>query len=300
MKTLATVLVVLVVAMFGAMLAPLASADTLNTADSFAVLGGAAVTNTGVTTINGNVGVSPGSSLTGTGLCPAAGCFNQTGGTIATASVAGLAQADATNAFNTLALLPSPPSNNLTGTDLGGLTLTAGVYSFSTSAQLTGPLVLNAQGLSNQLFVFQIGSTLTTASASSVSIINPGANDGVFWVVGSSATLGTTTSFLGNILASASITFDTGATDDCGRALAETGAVTLDTNTISIGCANVQGESGSNGLGGGTTAGTGGGEGGGTSAPEPGTLGLELVGLSGLCFFAWRRHKHTVRPLDFC
>ncbi len=299
MKVFGTVLVVLAVAMF-AMLAPLASADTLNTADSFAVLGGAAVTNTGTTTINGNVGVSPGSSLTGGGLCPAAGCFDQTGGTIASASVAGQAQTDATNAYNTLALLPSPLSNHLTGTDLGGLTLTPGVYSFTSSAQLTGTLTLNAEGNPNAVWIFEIGSTLTTASGSSVVIENEtsSGDNGLFWLVGSEATLGTTTSFLGNILASASITFDTGATDDCGRALAETGAVTLDTNTISIGCANVQGEGGSNGLAGGATTSTGGG--GGTPAPEPGTLGLGLVGLSGLCFFSWRRHRLTARSVDFC
>ncbi len=103
------------------------------------------------------------------------------------------AQADALTAYNVLAGLPS--NANLTGMNLGGLTLLPGVYTFNSSALLNGTLTLNFQGLSNQNIVFQIGSTLTTGSASSVLVINAGHNDNVFWQVGSSATLGTTTSF---------------------------------------------------------------------------------------------------------
>jgi len=124
----------------------------------------------------------------------------------------------------------------LTGQDLGGQTLLPGVYHFDTSAQLTGVLTLNAQGSDNALWVFQIGSTLTTASSSVVQIINGGPGDGLFWQVGSSATLGTSTSFEGNIVALTSITLNTDAIIPCGRALAENGAVTMDTNYISTGC----------------------------------------------------------------
>jgi len=127
-------------------------------------------------------------------------------------------------------------NTNLTGQDLGGLTLSPGVYCFSSSAQLTGTLTLDAQGNGNALFVIQIGSTITTASNSSVLLINGGQACNVFWQVGSSATLGTDTAFVGNILALTSITLTTGA-DVSGRALARNGAVTMDTNNVSITCA---------------------------------------------------------------
>ena len=123
----------------------------------------------------------------------------------------------------------------MTGQDLGGKTLTAGVYCFSSSAQLTGVLTLDAQGSANAVFIFKIGSTLTTASGSSVVLINGGSLCNVFWQVGSSATLGTTTAFGGNILALTSITLTTGATV-IGRTLARNGAVTLDSNTVTAIC----------------------------------------------------------------
>jgi len=122
----------------------------------------------------------------------------------------------------------------LTGTDLGGLTLTPGVYFFASSAALTGTLTLDNQANPNAEFVFQIGTTLVTAGSSSVVTINggpiPGSN--VFWQVGSSATLGTYTAFQGHILADQDITMTTGATMLDGSALARNGAVTLDTNNI--------------------------------------------------------------------
>jgi hypothetical protein len=210
-----------------------AFALVLGTAEDFAVLGGSTVTNTGSTSVKGSLGVSPGSAVVG---------FDQPGGpgTVTNGTIHGpdgvslLAQTDASKAWVGLKNMAS--TTNLTGTDLGGLTLTSGVYHFDTSAQLTGPLQLDAQGLDNAFWNFQIGSTLTTASASSVSIINPGANSGVFWQVGSSATLGTGTSFTGNIIADQSITMTTDAKILCGRALALNGATTLDTNEINAIC----------------------------------------------------------------
>ena len=199
----------------------------LGTANNFAVLAGSTVTSTGNIIVNGDLGLYPGTSVTGF----PAGVVN---GTMHVAdAVAQQAQTDLLAAYNAAAGL-APTGGTLTGQDLGGLTLTPGVYFFASSAQITGQLTLDAQGLSDPVFVFQIGSTLTTASgpnASSVVLVNGAQACHVFWVVGSSATLGTSSDFVGNILAVTSITADTGATVD-GRLLAENGAVTLDNNTI--------------------------------------------------------------------
>lgn len=197
----------------------------LGTAQSFAVVGGSTVTNTGPSVLTGNLGVSPGSAVTG--FPP-----GTVTGTIHTANAAAAqAQSDITTFYNSLA--GTACTLDLTGQDLGGRTLTPGVYCFSSSAQLTGPLTLNAQGNANASFIFKTGSTLTTASGSSVVMINGGNPCGVSWQIGSSATLGTTTSFMGNLVALTSITLNTG-TNIVGRALARNGAVTLDTNNISF------------------------------------------------------------------
>jgi hypothetical protein len=119
----------------------------------------------------------------------------------------------------------------MTGVDLGGKTLTPGVYCFATSAGLTGALTLDAQGDTAAVFIFQMGSTLTVAGGSSVGVINGAQGRHVWWQVGSSATLGVGSTTLGNVLASASITLNTNAVVN-GRALAQTGAVTMDTNTF--------------------------------------------------------------------
>jgi hypothetical protein len=203
----------------------------LGTAESFAILAGSTVTNIGATVINGNVGVAPGAAITG--FPP--GIVVPPSVEYAADSVALGAQTDLTTGYNFAAGESCPAGDNLTNTNLGGLTLTPGVYCFSSQAQLTGTLTLNDEGDPNSVFVFQIGDTLTTASGSSVSFIN-GSQGDVFWQVGSSATLGSGTSFEGNILAYDSISLGTGATIACGSALAETGGVTLDTNDISIGC----------------------------------------------------------------
>jgi hypothetical protein len=199
---------------------------SLGTAQNFGVLGGSTVTNTGPTVVNGQLGVSPGSAVTG--FPPGV----VVGGAIhSNDSVAMLAQTDLTTAYNTAAGLPC--GTDLTGQNLGGLTLTSGVYCFSSSAFITGTLTLNMQGNPNALFVFQIGSTLTTASGSTVQLINSAGAcpTNVFWQIGSSATLGTGSSLQGDILALTSITLTTGATTS-GRTLARNGAVTLDTNTV--------------------------------------------------------------------
>jgi len=191
------------------------------------------------------------------------------------------AESDLTTAYNTLFGLSS--TTNLTGVNLGGQILNSGVYKFNSSAQLTGTLTLNAQGMANQFWVFQINSALTTATSSAVNIINAGANEGVFWVIGSSATLGTGTSFEGNVVALTSISLDTGATIACGSALARNGAVTLDDNDVNTGCStSAAGLSGfvSNNSGG--LSPTGGG--GGNPVPEPHDLivplGFCIVGLA--------------------
>ena len=258
---------------------------SLGTADPFAVLAGSTVTNTGPSIIGGDLGVSPGSAITGFPPGTVSG-----GTTHAMDAVALQAQNDLTTAYNFAA--GEPCGTNLTGQNLGGLTLTPGVYCFTSSAQLTGMLTLDSQGNSNAVFVFQIGSTLTTASASSVIVANGGEGDNVFWQVGSSATLGTTTAFAGNILALTSITLTTGADIECGRALARNGAVTLDTNDVSINTAGCEVTTSGGGTGG--TGGTSGTGGTGSSVPEPSTASLLLlIGAPGLL---WLRKFKLARP----
>ncbi len=196
----------------------------LGTADGFAVLGGSTVTNTGSSVITGEVGVAPGSAVVGFPPGTVSGGTIHGGDGIATA-----AQVEVTTAYNIIGGLSL--GTDLTGHNLGGLTLIPGVYDFATSAQLTGTLVLDAQGVAGAVFVFRVGSTLTTASSSSVQLINGAQSCNVYWNVGSSATLGTTTSFVGTILAQASVTANTGAGAE-GRPLARNGAVTLDTNVV--------------------------------------------------------------------
>jgi hypothetical protein len=206
----------------------------LGTANNFAVLANSAVSSTGPTVITGgNVGLYPDTLSSVTGFSPGNGTVTAPGIIEAANGATLQAQNDLTTAYNTAAGLA--PTENLTGKDLGGLTLTPGVYFFSSSAGLTGQLTLNDQGNPDAVFVFQIGSTLTTASGSSVVTINDPDTAGisVFWQIGSSATLGTGTDFEGNILAQASITDNGGSTVE-GRLLAETAAVTLNDTTITV------------------------------------------------------------------
>jgi type VI secretion system secreted protein VgrG len=184
--------------------------------------------------LGGDLGVSPGAAITG--FPP--GIVTPPGAIHAADAVAAQAQVSLTTQYNALA--SAACSADLTGQNLGNRTLTPGVYCFSTSAQLTGPLTLDAQGNASASFIFKIGSTLTSASGSSVGVINGGNPCGVAWQIGSSATLGTTTSFVGNLIALTSITLNTGA-NIIGRALARNGAVTLDTNNISFALCNAGG-----------------------------------------------------------
>jgi Ice-binding-like len=193
----------------------------LGTAASFSVLGGSTVTNTGPTTMWGDLGLSPGSSVTG--------APHVLGQTHVDDAVSIAAKNDLTTAYNDAA---SRPSNGSAGTDLAGQVFLPGVRTASSSLLLSsGSVTLDAQGNPAAVFIFQIGSTLITGSNTSVSLVNGAQACNVFWQVASSATLGTGTSFVGTIMALESISANTAATIH-GRLLARTAAVTLDTNTI--------------------------------------------------------------------
>ena len=207
------------------------SVPPLGAAESFAVLGGTAITATGPAVISGNVGVSPGSAVTG---FPPAVVQN---GAIYTGvgSLAGPAQASALDAYNNLKGQACVPANNLTGKILGEtpgfLSLPPGVYCFDTSAQLNAILTLNDGGNPDAIFIFQIGTTLTTASSSQVRMSGGGRGKNVYWQVGSSATIGTSTIFRGSIIANTSITLTTSASTT-GRVFALNGAATIDSTNV--------------------------------------------------------------------
>jgi len=239
------------------------------TVATFGVLAGSTVTNSGPTVVAGNLGVSPGTAITGfTGIAP--GGPGIVTGTIDSANaVAGQAESELTAAYNAAA------GAAVTATkagDLGGQTLPPGVYMSTSTLGITGTLTLDAQGNANAQFIFQIASSLTTATGSNVVLINGANAANVFWQIGSSATLGTSSIFAGDILAFSSISLGTGAVLN-GRALARNGAVTLLSNPITT-------PSGPGGGGGGGTGGGGGGGGTPTPTPAPSTLILVITALA--------------------
>jgi len=242
---------------------PASASVILGSAASFAILGAAAVTNTGVTTVNGDIGVSPGSALSGLGTVSDTGTIHQ-GDTVASQ-----AQQDSSAAFTALAGLPAV--SLLTGEDLGSVgVLAPGVYRFASSAQLTGALTLNFAAGPGSAYVFQIGSELTTATGSSIVVQNGTANSEIYWDVGSSATLGIGSTFVGNIIAGQSIGLNNSASIVCGRAIALQGAVTLQGNTIDDNCG--AGDFGSDGYSGSAVA----------TVAEPASGFLLIGGLVGL------------------
>jgi ice-binding like protein len=206
----------------------LASAPSLGAADGFSILASSTVTCANSSTVAGDVGVSPGIAITGfDASCTLSGALH------AKDPVADAAHEDAQSAFDALA--SASCEHDLTGVELGGLTLPPGVYCFDTTAGVTGTLTLDATGDAGAAWIFQVGSAITTATGSAVAMLGGGDPCNVFWKVGSSAVLGTNSAFSGNLLASASITLTSGSSL-VGRALALNAAVTSDGNAVS-GCA---------------------------------------------------------------
>ena len=201
-----------------------AVAVPLGSAGSFAILAGAGITNTGPTTVSGDIGTFATTSFTGSASVTQSGT-NHAGDVVTQDAKNALV-----TAYNNAA--GQGPTTPIVGLTLGGKTLTRGVYNSGSTIDLTGTVTLDAQGDPDSIFVLQAGSALTTATSSSVALINGARSCNVFWQIGSDATLGVGSTFVGTLLVQNSIVLKTGAVVD-GRVLASIGSVTLDTNTIS-------------------------------------------------------------------
>lgn len=290
-----TLMILLVAASATLLHTPLVLAVPLLSSDlaSFTVLGASTVTNVPTSTIVGNVGVSPGASITGFNSSPGVAVADPqvTGGLVhTTTALAASAQSQLTTAITNLGSL-GPGTLLASDLTLAG-TLFPGVYTVPAgTTNLSGAVTLDGLGNANAAWVFQMPSTLITSPNSVVNVINTGSGAGLYWNVGSSATIDVNTTFMGNILALTSITMNTSATDLCGRALANTGAVTLDQNSLSGVCSGIL--AGSDGLNGGLDviapgevevlpfA----------PVPEPSTVLLLASGLAGLVAFRKRPKK---------
>ncbi|MHB1871521.1 MAG: ice-binding family protein [Steroidobacteraceae bacterium] len=274
---------------------------------SFTVLGGSTVTNVPTSAIVGNVGVwSSGgaNAITGFNSSPGVAVSDPqvTAGTVQAGTSTGSPNAMSAQLqlASAIASLGSLGPGTLEPADLTGLTLLPGVYTVSAgTTNLSGTLTLDGNGNANAAWVFQMPSTLITSPDSVVTVSNTGPGAGVYWNVGSSATIDTGTTFVGNILARGSITMNSAATDGCGRALAQV-AVTLEENSLSGNCLGVPAGSGalSSGLSGGLEVGSSG-----VisvlpyaSVPEPSTLSMLILGLIGVGFAARTRSEKAARP----
>jgi hypothetical protein len=214
-----------------------AVAVPLGSADSFAILAGAGITNTGATTVSGDIGTFPTTSETGFGT------LTQSGANHAGDAVTQNAKNDLVTAYNNAAA--QGPTTPIVGLTLGGKTLVRGVYNSGSTIDLTGTVTLDGQGDPDSVFVIQAGSALTTATSSTVALINGARSCNVFWQIGSDATLGVGSTFVGTLLVQNAIVVDTGAVIT-GRLLASVASVTLDTNTINKpGCTSGAGSSSS-------------------------------------------------------
>jgi hypothetical protein len=257
----------------------------LGTADTFVVLAGAGITNTGPTRLNGDLGTYPTKTITVTGKMTVTGTNHASDG------VTQKAKTDLVTAYNTTA--GEGPTSPITG-DLNGRTLKPGVYNSATSMGLRtgGTLTLDAAGDPDAVFVFQAGSTLKAESGSKILLRNGARSCNVFWQVGSSTTIGTNASFVGTVMSMQSITLKTGA-NVVGRALARNGAVTLDRNTITrpTSCTASAGSQVTKVPSGAVSTGDGSTSGGGNSSLGLLTGVLVFAGLGGATFVATRRRR---------